>query len=221
MSPAIRRRLDRHMSKHDEMRSVASDWVVGLFAVLGAGLGSAGTLAASWTATRTERDLAADSRSGRTAEVRRNAYAEYLTTVDSFADRARAVVAALENGAPMSECEAAFRAYAAEWEDLQRKCAPVVIAGPPDVGDRAAELRGQLGAMADECDRWYKAYMQAPTRMRAGRFLEAQQAVREARGAFITAAQAQAYGPSAAAPQVAAPGRSGPAWWRTVLRRAS
>jgi len=176
-------------------------------------------MAASWTATRTQRDLAADSRGGRTADVRRNAYAEYLIRVDSFADRARAVVAALENGAPLAECEAGFRAYAADWEDLQRKCAPVVIAGPPDVGDQAAELRGQLGAMADECDRWYKAYMQAPTRMHPGRFLEAQQAVREARAAFITAAQARAYGPSAATP-VAAPGHTAPAWWRTVLRRA-
>ena len=177
-------------------------------------------MAAGWTATHGGRDVAGGDRDGRTAEIRRKAYAEYLTAADRFADRARAVVAAMENGVPLSECEGAFRAYEADWEDLQRTSAPVVIAGPADVGDRAAELRAQLGAMADECDRWYKAHMQAPTRMRAMRFWDAQQAVREVRGGFIAAAQAHAHGPSATAPGASVhPGAL--ARWRTVLRRAS
>jgi hypothetical protein len=76
--------------------------------------------------------------------------------------------------------------------------------------------------MADECDRLYKAYMQSPTRMQGGRFLHAQQTARDSRSAFIAAAQAHAYGRTAAKP--AAPSspasRRVPAWWRTVLRRA-
>lgn len=156
------------------------------------------------------------------AAIRRQTYAEYLSAVDGFADRARSVVAAVENGAPLTECEAAFRGYAANWEQLQRTCSPVVIAGPTNVAERAAELRGQLGFMADECDRLYKAYMQSPTRMQAGRFLHAQQSARDARSAFIAAAQAHAYGradpmPGASSSSVS---RRLPAWWRTVLRRA-
>jgi hypothetical protein len=43
------------------------------------------------------------------AAIRRQSYAEYLSAVDGFADRARAVVAAVENGTPLAECELAFR----------------------------------------------------------------------------------------------------------------
>lgn len=202
---------------------MASDWVPGLFAVVGAGIGSAGTMAASWMALRARRDLASDGPDGRVATVRRQTYAEYLSAVDGFADRARAVVAAVENGAPLAECEADFRAYAAEWEQLQRTCSPVVIAGPSNVAERAADLRGQLGVMADECDRLYKAYMQSPTRMQGGRFLHAQQAARDARTAFIAAAQAHAYGRAALVPSASSPSvsRRLKAWRRTVLRRAA
>ena len=201
---------------------MASDWATGLFAIAGAVIGSAGTMAASWTAMRARRDQASDGPDGRIATVRRATYAEYLSAVDGFADRARAVVAGVENGAPLTECEAAFRAYAAEWEQLQRTCSPVVIAGPSNVAERAADLRGQLGLMADECDHLYKAYMQSPTRMQGARFLHAQQTARDARTAFIAAAQAYAYGRAAAAPAASRSrvSRHLPAWWRTVLRRA-
>src|SRR5215470_5188588 len=100
----------------------------------------------------------------------------------------------------LSECEAAFRGYAAEWEQLQRTCSPVVIAGPSNVAERAADLRGQLGVMADECDRLYKAYMQNPAHIQGTRFLHAQQTARDARLAFIAAAQAHAYGRSGLVP---------------------
>jgi hypothetical protein len=201
---------------------VASDWVTGLFAVVGAGIGSAGTMAASWTALRARHEAELDGPDGPMAAIRRQTYAEYLAAVDGFADRARSVVAAVENGAALTECEAAFRGYAADWEVLQRSCSPVVIAGPANVAERAAELRGQLGIMADECDRLYKAYMQSPTRMQAGRFLHAQQSARDARSAFIAAAQAHAFGRAAHAPGVfsSSARRRLPAWWRTVLRRA-
>lgn len=156
------------------------------------------------------------------ATIRRQAYAEYLSAVDGFADRARSVVAAVENGAPLTECEAAFRGYAADWEQLQRSCSPVVIAGPSNVAERAADLRGQLGNMADECDRLYKTYMQNPTHMQASRFLHAQQAARDARSAFIAAAQAHAYGRAALVPGASSSSvsRRLPAWWRTAQRRA-
>ena len=200
---------------------MASDWVTGIFAVAGAGIGSAGTMAASWTALRARREGTLDGPDGPMATVRRQAYAEYLSAVDGFADRARAVVTGVENGAPLTECEAAFRAYAAEWEQLQRTCSPVVIAGPSNVAERAADLRGQLGVMADECDRLYKAYMQNPAHMQGTRFLHAQQTARDARLAFIAAAQAHAYGRSGLVPAASssAGGRL-PAWWRTVLHRA-
>ena len=208
---------------YGEIPCVASDWVTGLFAVAGAGIGSAGTMAASWTALRARREAASDGPDGTMATVRRQTYAEYLSSVDGFADRARAVVAGIENGAPLSECEAAFGAYAADWEQLQRTCSPVVIAGPSNVADRAAELRGQLGLMADECDRLYKSYVQSPARMQGSRFLQAQQTARDARTAFIAAAQAHAYGRSPLGPAASSPpvSRRKPAWLRTVLHRAS
>jgi hypothetical protein len=180
-------------------------------------------MAASWTALRAWREAASDGPDGTMATVRRQTYAEYLSSVDGFADRARAVVAGIENGAPLSECEAAFGAYAADWEQLQRTCSPVVIAGPSNVADRAAELRGQLGLMADECDSLYKSYVQSPARTQGGRFLQAQQTARDARTAFIAAAQAHAYGRAALGPTASSPSvsRRTPPWWRTVLHRAS
>lgn len=180
--------------------------------MLGAGLGAGATVTASWTATRSQRDVVTASRDSHAAEVRRAAYADFLTIVDSFTDRARAVVAAMENFVPLPECEAAFRAYVAEWEELQRKCAPVIIAGPAGAGERAAALRGQLGAMADECDTWYKAHMQGPARPRSARFLEAHQTVGEYRAAFVAAAQAAAYGP-AYGPAASAPGAAARRSW--------
>jgi len=179
-------------------------------------------MAASWAALRARRDLAQDGPDGPMATIRRQSYAEYLSAVDAFADRARAVVGAVENGAPLAECEAAFRGYAADWEQLQRSCSPVVIAGPSNVAERAADLRGQLGHMADECDRLYKAYMQNPTHMQAARFLHAQQAARDARSAFIAAAQAHAYGRAALVPRASSSSvsRRLPLWWRTAQRRA-
>jgi hypothetical protein len=72
-------------------------------------------------------------------------------------DRARELLARLEENADMSECDAARRAYLEDWEDLQPTYAPVLIAGPSQIEESAENLRFCLGDPADECDGWYTA----------------------------------------------------------------
>jgi hypothetical protein len=178
--------------------AMAADWIVGLFGAVGTGIGSAATIAASWMATRTQRQLAVGDRGARRAEVRRAACAEYLTTVDSFMDGARELVSRMENNAPKPECARVHAAYLKSWEEFQRQRAPVVIAGPKGLGIKAEELHEHLGGLADVCDAWYEAYKAGPVRSRIGRFGDARLAASEAREEFITAAQDYAhytYGP--------------------------
>ncbi|MBO0830834.1 MAG: hypothetical protein J2P28_00895 [Actinobacteria bacterium] len=196
---------------------MASDLVTGVLVLVGTGLGSFATLTGTWMATRKRRLM------GERGAARRQVYADYLGAADKFTERARVVVAAMENGAQLKDCEAVFRAYAADWETYQRTCAPVLIAGPAEVGSRASDLRGQLAAMADECDRLYKSYMDAPGRKtRAAKFPGTERAVQNARDKFIAAAQTHAYGskdrgrPAPASRQPKPAPRS-----RANLRRAS
>lgn len=158
-------------------------------AVAGAAVGAGATLTGNWITSRAQVKLAVENREQQRAEVRRAACAEYLVAVDSFMDQARELVARLESSAPESELDSAYGTYSAGWEDLQRKCAPVVIAGPPELGEPAQELKGQLGALADVCDGWYTAQKNGPTRSRDGKFVSARDAAREVRAAFVSAAQ--------------------------------
>jgi len=67
---------------------MTSEWLSGAFTALGAVLGAGATLAAGLIGNRTQRGLAEASR-----KARREAYAEYLTAVYSFMDRARELIA--------------------------------------------------------------------------------------------------------------------------------
>ena len=184
----------------DLISSVTSEWIAAVFGVLGAVVGAGATLTANWIASRTQLKLAADDRDQRRAEVRRAACAEYLVAVDSFLDQARELVSRMENGSPKPQCDAAYASYFAGWEHLQRVRAPVVIAGPSELGERAEALRYQLAGLGDECDSWFTAHKNGPTRSRAAKFSTAQHAAHEARTAFVLAAQKNAYpGPSESA----------------------
>jgi hypothetical protein len=137
---------------------MASEWIAAVFGALGAALGASAALASSWIGNRAQRDLAAASRKAHVAEVRRVAYAEYLTTVYSFMESARELVARLENDAAELECDAAHRAYCEDWERMQPTYAPVMIAGPDEIEESAKALRFRLGFLADGCDAWYAAH---------------------------------------------------------------
>jgi hypothetical protein len=93
------------------------------------------------------------------------------------------------DGVQAAERDAAHAAYFAGWEHLQRVCAPVVIAGPGELGERAEALKSQLGALGDECDRWYAAHKNGPVLSRVSKFSDAQHAAYQARAAFISVAQ--------------------------------
>lgn len=176
---------------------MTSEWIAAIFGLAGAVIGAGATLTANWIASRTESrtqlKLAADHHVQRRAEVRRAACAEYLIAVDSFMDKARELVSRMESTAPGPECDAAHKSYFAGWEDLQRRCAPVVIAGPSELGERAEELKSQLGALGDECDSWYAAHKNGLTRSRATKFSNAQRVANQARAVFISAAQKHAH----------------------------
>lgn len=152
-------------------------------------VGSGATLATNWITSRTQRELAANDREQRRAEVRRAAYADFLVAVESFKDQARELVYRIENDVPKPECDAAQATYFAGWQDLQRTYAPVRIAGPSELAKRAEGLQYRLAALADVCDSWYTAHQNGPTRSRDGRFVSARDAANEAIDTFITAAQ--------------------------------
>jgi hypothetical protein len=177
----------------DLLSGVTSGWITAVVALAGAVIGAGATLTANWLAARTQLQLAAGNREQQKAEVRRGACADYLTAVDSFLDQARELVSRMDNGAPAGERGAAHAAYFAGWEHLQRVCAPVVIAGPGELGHRAEALKSQLGALGDECDRWYAADKNGQARSRVSKFSDAQHAAYQAREAFISAAQTHAF----------------------------
>jgi hypothetical protein len=143
---------------------------------------------------RAQRALAAADRETHIAEARREAYAAYLTAVYRFMDRARELIAKLEEPAEMSECSAAHGAYKDEWENLHPTYAPVLIAGPGKIERSAEVLRFCLGDLADKCDSWYEARM-AGTKFRdVDHVVNAQQAARDARLRFSAVARDHVYG---------------------------
>lgn len=172
-------------------------WIAALVGLAGAVVGASATLTANWLTARTQLKLAVGNREQQRAEVRRGASAEYLTAVDCFMDEARELVSRMENGAPGPERDAAYAAYFAGWEHLKHVCAPVIIAGPSELGERAEALQSQLAVLGDECDNWYAAHKNGALRNRASAFSNAQHAVRETRAAFVSAAQQYAYTDSA------------------------
>jgi hypothetical protein len=177
----------------DLLSGVTSGWIAAVVALAGAVIGAGATLTANWLAARTQLQLAAGNREQQRAEVRRGACADYLTAVDSFMDQARELVSRMENDAPAPERDAAHAAYFAGWEHLQRVCAPVVIAGPGELAEQAEALKSQLGAVGDVCDSWYAAHNNGPVRSQVSKLSEAQHAARQARAAFISAAQTHAH----------------------------
>jgi hypothetical protein len=168
---------------------VDSEWAAGVFGIAGVAVGAGATLAANWITARTQVKLAVSDREQQIAESRRVACADYLVTVDSFLDQARDLVADLENSAPESQLDTAEASYRAGWEHLQRKCAPVVVAGPPGLGELAEGLKSKLGALADECDGWYAAHKSGSKRSRDAKVVDLQTAARSAKSAFVSAAQ--------------------------------
>jgi hypothetical protein len=173
---------------------VTSEWLVGAFTALGAALGAGATLAAGLISNQTQRGLAAASRTAQIAEVRREAYGEYLTAVYNFMDRARELIARLENDSDASERDAAYRAYQGDWEQLQPAYAPVLIAGPGQIEHSAEALRFCLGDLADKCDAWYTARQNGKRFGGAEDAYHAQLAAREARSKFSSAARDYVYG---------------------------
>jgi hypothetical protein len=173
---------------------MTSAWLSGAFTALGAVLGAGATLASGLIGNRAQRELAEASRKAQITDARREAYAEYLTAVYSFMDRARELIAALEANADMTECDAARRSYVEDWVHLQPKYAPVLVAGPSQIEGSAENLRFCLGDLADQCDGWYTA------RKNGGRFrdmekvLNAQLTARDARSKFASAARDNVYG---------------------------
>jgi hypothetical protein len=176
---------------------VSSELIAAIAGVLGAAVGAGTTLAANWISTRTQLTLADRDREQRSAEVRRAACAGYLVAADSFMDRARELAHKMQDSAPQAECDPAYAPYFACWEQLQRACAPVIIAGPNALSKRAERLQSQLGALGDVCDGWYDAYKNGPAPSRISEFGKARHEVLQARAEFISIAQKHAHPDSA------------------------
>ena len=186
---AVHALLDR-----DGLLIVTSVWLSGAFTALGAVLGAGATLGAGLIGNRTQRGLAEASRKAQIADVRREAYAEYLTAVYSFMDRARELITKLEGDAGKAGCDIAHSAYLEDWEHLQPAYAPVLIAGPSQIEESAEKLRLCLGSLADLCDGWYTARKSDTEFCDKKDALTAQLTAREARFKFASAARDHVYG---------------------------
>jgi len=177
----------------DLILPVGSEWIAAIFGILGTVVGAGATLTANWISTRTQLVLANRDREQRSAEVRRAAYAEYLIAADSFMDQARELAHRMQNDASRAECEAVYGPYFASWEQLQRAYAPVVIAGPNELGKLAEKLQSRIGALGDLCDDWYSAYKNGPTPSRISEFGKARHEAMLSRAIFISVAQKYAH----------------------------
>lgn len=149
---------------------MTSAWLSGFFAAVGALIGAGATLSSGLITNRAQQRLAAETRTAQVADVRRAAYGDYLTAVYSFMDRSREVIAMIENDVSTTECHAAHRAYLEEWDHLQGAYAPVIIAGPSEIEGSAEALRSCLALLADQCDEFYKAYMNGQKGDQTGRY---------------------------------------------------
>lgn len=184
---------------------MASYWITAVASITGAVVGAGATLIANWISARsqsrtqmilaaeqarTQMMSAADEREKQDAEVRRVACAEYLIAADSFYDQARELVYRMENGAEPSELKEAHDDYSAGWKLLKRAVAPVVIAGPRDLGEQADALMAKLAELGKVCDDWYTARVRDPSvRGRGTKFWNARAAAEGARAEFVSAAQ--------------------------------
>jgi hypothetical protein len=189
MENAVHVLLDR-----DGLFIMASEWLSGAFTAVGAVLGAGATMGSGLIGNRAQRGVAEASREAQIAEVRREAYAQYLTAVYNFMDRTRELIGKLEGNADMTECDIARRAYLEDWEHLQATYAPVLIAGPSQIEESTESLRFCLGGLADLCDGWYTAY-ESGTEFRGIKdALKAQLTARGARSKFASAARDHVYG---------------------------
>jgi hypothetical protein len=184
----------RTSAEDDRLFIVTSEWVGGAFTALGAALGASATLAAGLVGNKTQRGLAAATRKSQIAEARRESYAEYLTATYSFMDRARELIAKLESDNELSECDIAHRSYLDDWDRLQPAYAPVLVAGPSQIEESAEALRFCLGDLADKCDNWIAARRNGRRLYGKEKVYAAQQAAREARSKFSSAARDYVYG---------------------------
>jgi hypothetical protein len=178
----------------DELFIMASEWLSGVFTAVGAVLGAGATMGSGLIGNRAQRGLAEASREAQIADVRREAYVQYLTAVYNFMDRARELMGKLEENADIIECDVARRAYLKDWEHLQVTYAPVVIAGPSQIEESAVNLRFCLGGLADLCDGWYTARESSTEFSGIKDALNAQLTARGARSKFASAARDHVYG---------------------------
>jgi hypothetical protein len=177
-----------------ELFIMTSEWLTGAFTALGAVLGAGATLGSGLIGNRAQRELADANRMSQIADVRREAYAGYLTSVYTFTDRARELLNKLGEDANMAECDTAWRAYLEEWTNLQPKYAPVLIAGPGEIEGSAEKLRLCLATLADQCDEWYAARKNGNTFPGSAKVNKQVEAVRNARSEFSSDARKHVYG---------------------------
>jgi hypothetical protein len=173
---------------------VSTELIAGVFTALGALIAAGATFTSGLMGNRTQKALATASRQTQIVEVRRDAYAAYLTAVYRFMDCARELIAKLEAHAEMSECKAAHRTYMDRWDNLHPTYAPVLIAGPGEIEKSAEVLRFCLGDLADKCDSWYAAHEAGKKPRQVDGLVNAQQAARDARLKFSEAARRHLYG---------------------------
>ena len=150
-------------------------------------------LATARVTARTQLTMACGDREQQKAEERRGVCDEYLTAVDSFWDQESELVERMEINEPEPEREAAHTAYVAGWENLQRTCAPVIIAGPSELADRAESLKSLLGAAGYDATSGTTRIRTGAHADRLSKYRTAREAAYNDRAAFISAAQQHAY----------------------------
>lgn len=137
------------------MPAVPADIATAVVGAADALIGGGVTSAVTYLNLRTQREQAQRARQDRVIDVRRDAWATFLTRADSFLDHARELTTALAESQSDERIEDVQR-YADEWTQFAASHAAPELAGPAELAWAGKQFRRAVGAVGDACDSWHR-----------------------------------------------------------------
>jgi hypothetical protein len=156
---------------------VSAEFLTGLFALLGASVGGAGSYLNTLRAARDRRADAAASRTTQLEDTLRQEAATFIKFADLLDDRIRDVSAyERANDVP----EGVMRAYVEAWESFVASNSTLSVHSAERVESAARDLFEALAALCNQIDEWVRG-----EQWTAERFDSLRQSRKEKRAAFL------------------------------------
>lgn len=172
---------------------MSGELLTGLFAIIGALIGSGGTILTNLLSFRAQSEKDGNDRLAGERVLRRERAAELLANTDAIASLSRQLVDELLRQLGTHERSTELtQEINSQWLNLTKNAATVEVIGPPSLGAAAVLLRDAAGDMVNECDDLYRhrmAQWQQTVSRNAPKFEQADEQMEEARGHFVVAAQ--------------------------------